>query len=115
MEKNTRRFKISSRLKPFIELVMKRDNIPYRILQENNEFFVETQLSGNQFHIVVEDALCEKERGNIFDIPVYSYRTLMNPSKFLRLRILNQQNGFKILSRDIKKYNQATGCQYLNY
>lgn len=105
MEKEVKKrtFKISEGLKPYIEQVMLRDRISYRFIQDNR---IETNLSGNAFHIVVEDALCEKQRGDSRNIPVYSYRTVMNSEKFRRLRRINRMNSFRILSKDSAKYNR---------
>ena len=100
MKEKIRAFNVSDGIKPYLERVMQRDCIPYRF-KENN--VIETPLSGNAFHIVIEDALCEKQRGDIRDIPVYSYRTITNPKKFKRLREINRfwfhHSGWQILGQ----------------
>ena len=101
-EVKTRTFRISDELKPYVEQVMHRDRIPYRFVNNG----IETKLSGNAFHIVIEDALCEKQRGDSRNIPVYSYRTVMNSDKFKRLRRMNRVNSFRILAKDRAKYNR---------
>lgn len=103
MKENYRAFNVSEGIKPYLERVMQRDRIPYAF-RENN--MIETTLSGNAFHIAIEDALCEMERGDSRDIPVYSFRTITNPKKFRRLREINKMNSFKILSKDRAKYNR---------
>lgn len=103
MKERVRAFNVSEGIKPYLERVMQRDRIPYRFTENN---IIETCISGNAFHIAVEDALCEKERGDVRDIPVYSYRTITNPRKFKRLREINKMNSFKILSKDRNKYNR---------
>lgn len=88
-----REYKVSAEMLPYVVKVLNRDSISYEI--GNNT--IKVPLSGNKFHIVVEDAACELERK---DIPVYSMRTIMNKKKFKRLRQLNNCNAFHVLQRD---------------
>ena len=88
---------VSDEMLPYVLAVLERDNIFYRV--DKNQ--VTVPLSGNQFHIVVEDAACEKERRYI---PVYSFRTLQNKEKFARLRRLNKTPAFHLLKRDISRF-----------
>lgn len=108
-----RAFNVSREMKEYVEQVLKRDDIPYQFTESGNS--VTVPLSGNRFHIVVEDALCEKQRHDCSPhIPVYSYRTLMNRDKLNRLRTINKTNGFIILRKDRRRYFNAVGIGYLN-
>jgi hypothetical protein len=94
-----RTFNISDTMRPYVIQVLERDNIPYSLQQ----LTITVPLTGNKFRVVMEDALCEKQRdGSV--LPVYSFRTLQNPQKFNRLRELNNKKGFYILERDRKKF-----------
>lgn len=117
MENNTiagqRMFKVSKEMREYVEKVLNRDGIPYQFDDEGTS--VKVPVSGNRFHIVVEDALCEKQRHDCSPhIPVYSYHTLMNQNKLKRLRTINKTNGFIILKKDRRRYFNAVGIGYLN-
>ena len=57
----------------------------------------------------LEDAECEYERSlHRSNTPIYSFRTLMNPEKFQRLKLLNAAyHGFGILSKDVERFEKA--------
>lgn len=108
-----RMFKVSKEMREYVEQVLKRDKIPYQFDNEGTSVIV--PVSGNRFHIVVEDALCEKQRHDCSPhIPVYSYRTLMNQNKLNKLRTINKTRGFIVLRKDRRRYFNAVGIGYLN-
>lgn len=88
-----REYKVSEKMLPYVVQVLNRDDIPYEIGSST----IKVPLSGNKFHIVIEDAACELER---IDIPVYSMRTILNKKKFKRLRQFNNCNAFHVLQKD---------------
>ncbi|MGF7010570.1 hypothetical protein M2146_001094 [Lachnospiraceae bacterium PF1-22] len=98
-EATFRTYKISKELKPFLVKVLERDQVPFSFPYEGAEE-VSVALTGNQFHIAVEDAICEKERSYI---PVYSLRTIRNQKKLRRLVALNGTGAFIPLKKDIEK------------
>lgn len=78
--------KVSSVMKPYIEFVLKRDEIPYKMKRKSDCWLFQMDISNRRFTEVLEDALCEKQRSRyISHIPVYSFRTLMNREKLGRL------------------------------
>ena len=101
--------KTSKAMMPYIIAVLQRDHIPFEIRPGEKIFLPETSNRG--FTIVLEDALCEKQRENTQNkLPVYSYRTIRNPKKLERLRKLNGRRGFHYLKQDKEK------CRaYFNY
>ncbi|MCD8110010.1 MAG: hypothetical protein LUE14_07915 [Clostridiales bacterium] len=115
--RNTRRFTVSDFLLPYVIKVLERDDVPFVVVGdgENGKQQVEVPLSGNQFHIVVEDARCEVQREKTNpEIPVYSYRTLIKDgAKWRRLVKINGKHGFHILRSDLEKTLEAFGCDYL--
>ena len=91
--------KVSAFMLPYVEFVLKRDNIPYAVEGISNE--VVTNLSSRQFTVVVNDALCEVQRQEAATkCPVYSLKTLRNKEKFARLQRLNGTNAFRIFYKD---------------
>ena len=54
------RFKISHELKPYIQRLMTRAEIPFRIKNEDNQLYLLTDLSGVKFHNIVQRAKCMK-------------------------------------------------------
>lgn len=97
--------KVSSVMKPYIVLVLKRDGIPFVYTKVEDDYVFTIQISNRRFTEVLEDALCEKQRERyISRIPVYSYRTLMNQSKLQRLQKLNNRSGYHVLKADEEKY-----------
>lgn len=103
MDKKKR--KVSRVMKPYIELVLQRDAIPYTCEIAREGYIFTIAISNRRFTEVIEDALCEKQRNRyISRIPVYSYRTLMNREKLERLMRLNQRRGYHILESDQEKY-----------
>lgn len=95
-----RQFKVSEGMLPYVLTVLERDKISYVV----DDGWITVPLSGNQFHIIVEDAACEKERRFI---PVYSYRTLRDKEKFARLRELNKTPAFHLLQKDESRFFAA--------
>lgn len=102
--------KVSKELNPFVGWVLKRDGIPYtsRDMGGYVEFRMEN-VSSRRFNNVVEDAKCEKERREspTPDIPVLSYRALMNPEREARLLKLYNADCCTVYSKDTEKYIRA--------
>ena len=54
--------KVSSVMKPYIVLVLKRDGIPFVYTKVEDDYVFTIQISNRRFTEVLEDALCEKQR-----------------------------------------------------
>lgn len=107
---DNRRRKVSSAMKPYIEFVLQRDNIPYKTEKFPEYWIFQMTISNQRFTEVLEDALCEKQRNRyISKTPVYSFRTLMNQEKLEHLMTLNHRRGYHILKQDELKYFAAVG------
>lgn len=69
---NIRKYKVRADLLPFVETVLKRRQIEYKVIKENDVMFIESSLSNNKQHEVIIRAICEKkdydEQGLIPDI-----------------------------------------------
>lgn len=89
-----REYKISKKMLPYVTQVLERDIISYQIGEDT----IQVPLSGNKFHIIVEDAACEMERK---DIPVYSLRTILNQKKFRSMMHMNECGAFHVLQKDM--------------
>ena len=87
-------------LLPYVEKVLKRDNVSYKVKRSNNPK-IEANLTGKQFHRVVQDARCEVKREESYDkIPIFTMDTVRDNKKFNRLLKQNRAEGytgFKIL------------------
>lgn len=113
---NFREFRLSGALKEYMEQVLARDNVPYSVSLEPDEegkYKIKVPLSARQFHIAVEDSMCELQRNRVRAnrIPVYSFRTIKNAEKFARLRKLNGTNCFRILEKDRIRFLHAAGIE----
>lgn len=111
---NMREVNVSNVMLPHVQKVLVRDHISYQIKQEcvsKGEESVRLLLpetSNREFTVILEDALCEKQREETQSkIPVYSYRTLRNLKKRNRLMSLNGMKSFHILRQDVKKCQVA--------
>lgn len=102
--------KVSTELTPLVEWVLKRDEFRYtlRDMGGYTEFRIE-DISSRRFNNVIEDAKCEKERreGPTPEIPVLSYRALMNPEREARLLKLYGADCCVPYSKDEAKYIKA--------
>lgn len=99
-----RRFKVSKEMTPYLERVFRRDGIKY-LLEFGSENYFSVELSGNKFHVFMEDALCEKEFDEIgLGIPVVSHRTFLNKKKLDRLLKLAGRKSFFILKKDERRF-----------
>lgn len=59
-------------------------------MEIDGRLYIWTPLSCRQYRVMLEDAECEYERSlHRSNTPIYSFRTLMNPEKFQRLKLLN--------------------------
>lgn len=88
-----------------VKFVCNRDNISYEVKEENEKSVtVEINARIDELEILEEDALCEKQRNDIGSkIPVYSYRTLINPEKKERLMKFYRHKGFIVYKPDLEK------------
>lgn len=104
-------YSVSERMMPFFIKVCKRDKVSFTMHGKNEKGFnVKIDCSNNQFKTLIEDAMCELERSlHNADIPVYSFRTLINPEKKKRLMKMNNRRCFYVLRKDREKY-----LQYIN-
>ncbi len=95
--------------KDFLTTVLDRDKIDHDFTEIDGRLYVWVSLSCRQYRVMLEDAECEYERSlHGSNVPVYSFRTLMNPKKFQRLKLLNSDyHGFGILSKDVQRFEQA--------
>ncbi|MDO4553519.1 MAG: hypothetical protein Q4B70_00050 [Lachnospiraceae bacterium] len=60
----------------------------------------EADVSEEEAAILMEDALCEEQRGDSV-IPVYSYRVISNPQLLAEYRARNKgMNSYHVLNRD---------------
>ena len=95
--------KTSELMKPYIEDILKRDDIMYNFIEEKGDLYVETDVSSNRFSEVLEDALCLKQQA---ESPrkklVISARTLKNSQKRKRLMKAARTKSYTILRDDIK-------------
>ncbi len=102
--------KVSKELTPFVEWVLERDGIAYssQDMGSYTEFRLEG-ISSRRFSDVVEDAKCEEERRESLtpDIPVLSYRAMMNPEREARLLKLYGADCCTIYSKDAERYIEA--------
>ena len=63
----------------------------------------ETDIDPEMVDILLEDALCEEQRGDSM-IPVYSYRVISNPELLEEYRARNNgMRAFHVLKRDRKR------------
>lgn len=106
-------FNVSATMAPHLIFVLERDKVRYKYhLNEDGSFIFLAELSGKQFHIMMEDALCERQRSKTWSrIPIYSNRTLRNSEKRKRLMRLNNSNAFGVLKKDKKKWYQDYGLE----
>lgn len=87
----------------YLEIVLKRDEIPYEYHKESG--YVETHISARRFKEAVEDAFCEKQRSeSLGNIPVYSLKTMKDKEKVKRLMKINGSRSFVILRKDAHEY-----------
>lgn len=95
--------------KNFLTTVLNRDEIDYDFMEIDGRLYIWTPLSCRQYRVMLEDAECEYERSlHKSNTPIYSFRTLMNPEKFQRLKLLNAAyHGFGILSKDVERFEKA--------
>ena len=95
--------------KNFLTTVLNRDEIDYDFMEIDGRLYIWTPLSCRQYRVMLEDAECEYERSlHRSNTPIYSFRTLMNPEKFQRLKLLNAAyHGFGILSKDVERFEKA--------
>ena len=86
-----------------------RDITEYEFIKSDVNLYIWTSLSCRQYRVMLEDAECEYERSlHRSNTPIYSFRTLMNPEKFQRLKLLNAAyHGFGILSKDVERFEKA--------
>ncbi|MCD8109251.1 MAG: hypothetical protein LUE14_04015 [Clostridiales bacterium] len=82
--------------------VLSRDGIPYRYAKkENGDYVFSVGCSNRRFTEAVEDAECEAQRASTkHHTPVYSLRTLKNPSKKNLLMEMNNIRTYQVLDRD---------------
>ena len=100
-----REIKVSKVMWPYVQIVLDRDHLTYETIKgESNRILLAFDGSSRRYTEVLEDALCEKQRAEgLFDIPVYSYRTLRNREKRDRLLKLNKKRGYYVLKQDYEK------------
>ena len=99
--------KVSRVMCPYVKEVLRRDCIPYTVTKTDEGYLFDIPLKNKEFTVVLEDALCEKQRDKTMcRIPVYSLRTYKNKKKFERLRKLNGKKGFRILNQDLMAYQK---------
>ncbi len=91
--------KVRNTLLPFFEKVLKNKRIKYKILESDNEFtFVETKLSGNAFHRMIEKAMCEKQKQGKNKNIISFKEWLENPWEY---------GSFQILKKDTEKFTKS--------
>ncbi len=99
--------KVSTELTPLVEWVLERDGFSYvsHDMGSYTEFQI-TDISSRRFNDVIEDAKCEKERRESLtpDIPVLSYRAMMNPEREARLLKLYGADCCTLYSKDTERY-----------
>ncbi len=102
--------KVSAELTPLVEWVLERDGFFYSSEDKGGytEFRI-SDISSRRFNDVIEDAKCEKERreGPTPEIPVLSYRALMNPEREARLLKLYNADCCVPYSKDVDRYIEA--------
>lgn len=95
--------KTSELMKPYMEIVMERDDIPYNFIREKGNLYIETDVSSNRFSEVLEDALCLKQqKESTREKLVISARTLKNSQKRKRLMKAAKTKSYTILREDQK-------------
>lgn len=103
---------VSDVMRPYIEQVLHRDGIPYSVNGRDGQdrWLFSLPLKGKEFTVVLEDALCEKQRAStISQLPVYSLRTFHDAEKFKRLAGINGTSAFHILDCDMPEFCRLYG------
>ena len=100
-----KKIKVSQFMWPYVQFVLLRDEISYEVKEkQTNTLLLSFGGSGKRFTEVLEDALCEKQRvESASNVPVYSYRTIRDHKKRLRLEKFYGRRGFHTLKQDYEK------------
>lgn len=102
--------KVSTELTPIVEWVLERDGFKYSAqdMGDYTEFRIE-DISSRRFSDVIEDAKCEKERRESLtpEIPVLSYRAMLDPKRMVRLLDLYGADCCTVYSKDTERYIEA--------
>ena len=89
------------------KLVCKRDSLQYEICPDTDMNYVEVRMdiSRSRFRELLDDVDCEiqRETSSRPEVPVISFRTMMQPEKFKRL--VAGHRVFRSLSRDKVKFS----------
>lgn len=88
-----------------VKHVCDRDKYEYIVVNiDEDAVTVEFNVTKEQLEEIEEDALCEQQKNNLgSQIPVYSYRTLVNLEKKKRLMDFYGKKGYCILQQDYER------------
>jgi len=97
-----KKYKIRKELLPFLENVLNEKRIDYSVQIDGEINYINTTITGSEFHKAVEDALCiEQQKGR--PVPVLPYRIIINDE--LRTKALKKAACacYTVLFRDLRK------------
>ncbi len=96
--------KISAFLLPYMEAVLKRDDLPYEVVREGKDIFILVNVSARKFSEILEDALCiVQQEKSPSKVQVFSLKTIMNDDKRSRLMKNSGKKSYQILRADMAK------------
>ncbi|MBE5924781.1 MAG: hypothetical protein E7271_10035 [Lachnospiraceae bacterium] len=92
----------------YFEFVCHREQVPYELYPNEGMNYrkISMDISRSKFEEILDDIDCEIQRENSKhpEIPVISFRTMMQPKKFQRL--VAGRGVFRPLSRDKEKFRE---------
>lgn len=87
--------KVPEDIKCILEKILKKKKINYTLIKEDNDFFVESELSGRQFHALISESRCMQQQ-NGKKTRVESMDSILNEFPMENFIVL-QRNAEKVL------------------
>ena len=87
--------KVAEDIREILEEVLKEKKINYSLVKEDDGFFVESELSGRQFHALISESRCLQQRKEK-RTRTESFDSLLNGFPMENFIVL-QQNADKVL------------------
>lgn len=102
--------KTSTFMKPYLEAVLQRERLPYTFVEDEENLYVESDVSSNRFTDIMKEALClsEMEQSKSKRL-VITEKTLRNNKKRKALMKMQGRKSYTILRSDMKRAEWVLG------
>ena len=101
-----KRFKVNEALIPYLEQLHDKKGIKCHVLFENGTWYVESSLSGNEFHRKVKIARCQKkEKEEGLPIPILTAETAADERKKKQVLLKYGTRTYVLPAQEYKKVN----------